>query len=104
MQNLHKHIFPDNDKIFSGEFLRELNSAIKNLPEENRKVINLHFEQKLSRKEIALQLGWSLSKVNTKITRGISLLKWKLNSTAFHSAFYKADKLMEQMVNEQKTF
>lgn len=103
MQNLHKHIFPDNDKIFSEEFLRQLNNAIKNLPEENHKAINLHFKQKLSRKETALQLGWSLSKVNTKITRGISLLKWKLNPAAFEGAFDKAGKLTEQTLKEQKT-
>ena len=65
---------------------QELERAIGQLPEDNRKAIELYFFHQLSRKDIASLLGWSVSKVNTKLTRGISLLKWRLNPAYFEKA------------------
>ena len=62
---------------------RKLIDTIETLPTENRKVIDLHFRRNISRKKIAAELGWSLSKVNTKITRGLTLLKYQLNPDYF---------------------
>lgn len=69
-----------------------LSEAILNLPDENRVAIDLYFENNLTRKQIASKLGWSVSKVNQKITRGITLLKIKLNPEYFR----KADEMMEE--------
>lgn len=60
-----------------------LEKAIRSLPPENRQAIELHFIQKLTRKEIATRLGWSYSKVHNRITRGVTLLKWQLNPAYF---------------------
>jgi len=60
-----------------------IEKAIFELPTEHRQAIELHFLQELSRKQIAIQLGWSYSKVHNRITRGITLLKWKLNPSYF---------------------
>ena len=54
---------------------KAISDAISKLPPDNKNVIELHFVQERTRNEIASDLGWSLSKVNQKITRGITLLK-----------------------------
>ncbi len=79
MQDLCKHIFPGEDRKVTLELLNTVDISIINLPEENRIAITLHLKENLSRKEIAKQLGWSVSKANTKITRGFSLLRRDLN-------------------------
>jgi DNA-directed RNA polymerase specialized sigma24 family protein len=61
----------------------QLLHSINELPPQHRQAIELHFLQELSRKQIAIQLGWSYSKVHNRITRGITLLKWKLNPAYF---------------------
>ena len=82
MKNILQYIF-EGDYGISPNVREELVRAIHQLPEDNRIVIELHFIQKVARKTIAAQLKWSLSKVNSKITRGITLLKHKLNPAYF---------------------
>lgn len=69
------------------ELWQRIMLAITRIPQDNRKAINLYYIKKYSRKQIACKLGWSFSKVNTKITRGISLLKRELYPNAFKVAF-----------------
>lgn len=63
-----------------------LAETIKKLPYANKIAIELHFKNNLSRNQIATQLNWSVSKVNQKITRGITLLKMELNREYFREA------------------
>lgn len=67
-------------------------AAVNGLPEESKTVITLHFMQQVKRQQIATQLNWSISKVNQKITRGITLLKQELNPEYFQ----EADQIMKQ--------
>ena len=60
-----------------------IRNAINTLPQENKEVLNLHYVHNIPRNEIALRLAWSLSKVNQKITRGITLLKYELDPGYF---------------------
>jgi DNA-directed RNA polymerase specialized sigma24 family protein len=74
--------------------IEDIRSAMQKLPPDHCKAIELHFLQQLSRKQIANQLHWSLSKVNAKITRGITLLKYELNP----SHFQKMDEVLAMPV------
>jgi hypothetical protein len=80
MEELKSLIFPNLSFPFKED---ELLQAIELLPDNNKEAIKLSFLKKLSRKEIAAQLNWSFSKVHTKITRGITLLKYHLNPQYF---------------------
>jgi DNA-directed RNA polymerase specialized sigma24 family protein len=84
--------------IFDAE---KLVNAISNLPEDNSTVINLHFIERISRKDIASRLGWSLSKVNTKLTRGITLLRWECNPSAFEDAKQIFARQLEKILTEK---
>jgi DNA-directed RNA polymerase specialized sigma24 family protein len=86
MQSLHQLIFSHTDMPLQAEKKLQLSAAILQLPAENRTVIQLHFQEKLSRKEVALCLGWSLSKVHRKLSWGIGLLRRQLDPTAFDQA------------------
>lgn len=80
MKSLEKYLFGNEQP---GLRSASLLAAIAKLPEENQKVIRLHFLDKIPRKEIARQLNWSDTKVHNKITRGITLLKQELNPAYF---------------------
>jgi DNA-directed RNA polymerase specialized sigma24 family protein len=78
-------LLPQKEKL---EFLNDISQdvilkTISHLPCDNRLVLELHFNQNLSRKQIAERLNWSLSKVHNKITRGITLLKRELHPEYF---------------------
>ena len=66
--------------------------AIQKLPIDNKMAIEMHFLNGVSRQQIATELNWSISKVNQKITRGITLLKQQLNPEYFR----EADQIMKQ--------
>ena len=76
-----ENYFADSDKRSFD--ISNISEAITKLPSENRKALELHFIEKKSRKQIASHLNWSLSKVNQKITRGITLLKYQLHPDYF---------------------
>ena len=61
-------------------------AAITHLPAEYGAVLDLHYGWGLSRKEIAALLGWSSGKVNQRLTRGVTLLKYALKPEAFVQA------------------
>lgn len=74
----------------SKEVNKKVLEAVKSLPDDIKNAIELNLIQRVPRKQIALDLGWSLSKVNQKIIRGITLLKSALNPD-----YYKrADQMM----------
>jgi|HubBroStandDraft_6_1064221.scaffolds.fasta_scaffold323521_4 DNA-directed RNA polymerase specialized sigma24 family protein len=86
MQDICNHIFPDSAFLVSKERKLAIKEAIHHLPPDNRTVIQLHFFENISRKDISIRLSWSLSKVNAKLTRGLSRLRWELNPAAFDQA------------------
>jgi len=101
MRNLTDYIFSTDEKQRIPKWEIDLQSAIGELPPDNKKVIQLHFIENVSRKEVAQKLGWSLSKVNTKLTRGISLLRWHCNPAAFEDAKLLFKRHLEKIVSEK---
>jgi DNA-directed RNA polymerase specialized sigma24 family protein len=71
---------------FTDEQKKRLQRALDGMPTENRQVLSLYFECGYTRQTIAARLQWSLSKVNNKLTRGVTLVKWRVNSRAFDQA------------------
>jgi len=61
-------------------------AAIARLPAEYGLVLDLHYGWGLSRREIAVFLRWSPGKVNQRLTRAITLLKYELHPEAFRKA------------------
>jgi len=79
---LHKHEFD-----FSMEETEELIAQIdvradSLLPDKCRQIFKLRFHQQLSNKEIAEQLGISVSTVENQINKAIKLLRFSLNQQA----------------------
>lgn len=64
--------------IIRTEVLRQTFDAIDTLPEQCRKVIKMTFEEGKKPKEIAAELGITVSTVNNQKMRGLSLLKERL--------------------------
>jgi DNA-directed RNA polymerase specialized sigma24 family protein len=82
MKELFKRIFSNGEAV-TAERTRAILQTIGDLPLDNQKVLQLHFMEEMPISVIAVQLHWSRSKVNNKVTRGISLIKWRVNSGAF---------------------
>lgn len=76
MQELQKYLRGELEIQIEEE---KIKISITNLPIENERAISLHYIHNITRAEIAKKLGWSLSKVNQKITRGKNLLRRELN-------------------------
>jgi RNA polymerase sigma-70 factor (family 1) len=68
--------------IYFSEALREIFQAIHTLPEQCRKVISMTYENGLSTREIADQLGVSVSTVKTQRVRGLSIIRKLLSNRA----------------------
>ena len=64
--------------LIRAEVLRQVFDAVETLPEQCRKVIKMTFEEGKKPKEIAEELGITISTVNNQKMRGISLLKDRL--------------------------
>lgn len=94
IEKLLKKISGGQNVSFTQE---QIKKAISQLPEDNRKAIELYYINNLSKKEIAVQLNWSASKVDNKITRGITLLR----SHLIPGFFAKADEIL---LLSRKTF
>ena len=86
MKDIYQYVYNSIEGNISIDQQISLMEAIKKLPDNNRQVIEYHFIEKMSRKSIADLLQCSVSKVNSNLTRGISLLKWKCNPAAFEKA------------------
>jgi RNA polymerase sigma factor (sigma-70 family) len=71
------------NRIQSTADLITVETAIASLPAEYGVVLDLHYAWGLSRREIAKLLGWSISKVGQRLTRGTSLLRYQLHPEAF---------------------
>lgn len=89
IQNRHKH--QDNyaaekettdecvlQEIVRTEVYHSLSAAIRTLPEQCQRIIQLLFEEDKKPKEIAEELGISVSTVNSQKARGLLLLKQRL--------------------------
>ncbi|MCD0490426.1 RNA polymerase sigma-70 factor [Pedobacter sp. MC2016-14] len=64
--------------MIRAEVLRQVFDAVDTLPEQCRRVIKMTFEEGKKPKEIAEELGVTVSTVNNQKMRGISLLKDRL--------------------------
>ncbi len=69
--------------IIQAEVLRQVFDAVDTLPEQCRKVIRMTFEEGKKPKEIAAELGITVSSVNNQKMRGLSLLKDRLPGDGF---------------------
>lgn len=65
--------------IIEAEILREIFDTVDTLPEQCRKVIRMTFEEGKKPKEIADELGITVSTVNNQKMRGLGLLKKRLS-------------------------
>jgi len=65
--------------IIEAEILREIFDTVDTLPEQCRKVIRMTFEEGKKPKEIADELGITVSTVNNQKMRGLGLLKNRLS-------------------------
>jgi RNA polymerase sigma-70 factor (family 1) len=72
--------------LYFTEAIREIFQAIHTLPEQCRKVITMTYESGLTTKEIADQLGVTVSTVKTQRARGISIIKKLLSNRAISLA------------------
>ncbi|WP_184549677.1 RNA polymerase sigma-70 factor [Mucilaginibacter sp. FT3.2] len=66
------------NNIIQAEVLRQVFAAVDTLPEQCRKIIRMTFEDGKKAKEIACELGVTVSTVNNQKMRGLSLLKTRL--------------------------
>jgi len=79
---LHKHEF-DFSLEETEELIAQIDSKADSLlPEKCRQIFKLRFHQQLSNKEIAEQLGISVSTVENQINKAIKLLRFSLNQQA----------------------
>ncbi len=62
---------------------KEVEKAIKKLPEDQQKVLQLYYEKHLSIKEIALQLNYSCTTIYNKHYRALYVLRLEFNPAAF---------------------
>ena len=67
---------PEDDAI-RGDELRRLYISLAGLPQEEREIISLKFGGELTNRQIARMLGFSESKVGTKLYRAVSRLRDK---------------------------
>ncbi|NVM66982.1 RNA polymerase sigma-70 factor (ECF subfamily) [Mucilaginibacter sp. SG538B] len=67
------------NNIIHAEVLRQVFAAVDTLPEQCRKIIRMTFEDGKKAKEIACELGITISTVNNQKMRGLSLLKNRLS-------------------------
>lgn len=65
--------------IIQAEVLRQVFAAVDTLPEQCRKIIRMTFEEGKKAKEIAFELGITVSTVNNQKMRGLNLLKNRLS-------------------------
>lgn len=66
------------NEITRAEVLREVYAELQQLPAQCRKVMELYFREGLNHKDIADQLGITVSTVKNQKARGIQILKKKL--------------------------
>jgi len=69
--------------IVRAEVIRQLYAVMDTLPEQCRKIIRLTFEEGMKPKEIADELGVTVSTVNNQKMRGLKLLKDRLSDQDF---------------------
>lgn len=70
------HGVPDpEDAVAAGELRTTLRDAIASMPEAERVVILLAYQEDLSQSEIALRLGWPLGTVKTRTRRALGHLR-----------------------------
>ncbi|MFL5779528.1 MAG: sigma-70 family RNA polymerase sigma factor, partial [Chloroflexota bacterium] len=63
------------DVVEAAEVQATLRDALASMPEAERTVIVMAYQQELSQSEIAERLGWPLGTVKTRTRRGLSRLR-----------------------------
>lgn len=92
---------PDDELINRHEFYADLYSAIKKIPDQRRKILELAAFESLSYKEIATRLNISVNTVKTQMSRAYQFLKEELdpkNFLLFH--FLGSKKFMKNKVRK----
>jgi len=69
--------------IIHAEVISRIFSQIDALPEQCRKVIYMTFKEDKKAKEIAKELGLTISTVNSQKMRGLNLLRGKLTNNEY---------------------
>jgi RNA polymerase sigma-70 factor, ECF subfamily len=70
------HAVPDPEEaVAAGELRTTLREAIASMPEVERVVILLAYQEELSQSEIAIRLGWPLGTVKTRTRRALGHLR-----------------------------
>lgn len=85
--------YPGEDEVNKLDFYAELYQAIKRLPEQRRKILELAAFDALSYHEIAIQLNISVNTVKTQMGRAYQFLKEELDSRNFFLFFLFGKKL-----------
>lgn len=71
-----RHERPDNGDATQRELIGELRRAIRNqLTEQDRRVLELHYDQELTYEQTATELGISAAAVNKHITQSLKKLR-----------------------------
>jgi len=83
MEALVKQLFSATSLPVSKENIDALMTAIDELPADKQRPLRLQYLEGMTRKQIAEHLGWTLSKVHRKISRGIALIQMQLVPTTF---------------------
>jgi DNA-directed RNA polymerase specialized sigma24 family protein len=79
MEALVKCLFPAASLPASKKTMSEITEAVDELPSDNQQPLRLQYLEGMTRKQVAESLGWTLSKVHRKITRGITLVRKQIN-------------------------
>lgn len=85
----HSNLFDEDNAlkhIIKSETIRQIAEVLETLPPQCKKIIKMSFQDELKPKEIALELGITISSVNNQKMRGLSLLKERLSGQDFSLA------------------
>jgi RNA polymerase sigma-70 factor (ECF subfamily) len=85
--------YPADEDMNKLDFYAELYRAIKRLPEQRRKILELAAFDALSYHEIAIQLNISVNTVKTQMGRAYQFLKEELDPRSFYLLFMPGKKL-----------
>ncbi len=85
--------YPGEDEVNKLDFYAELYRAIKRLPDQRRRILELAAFDALSYNEIAAQLNISVNTVKTQMGRAYQFLKEELDPRNFYLFFLLGKKL-----------
>jgi len=77
--------------LLSGDLRRALANAIRNLPDRERLLLSLHFEQDLNQKEISVVMGITEGRVSQLRSQAVVRIRAALARDAWHEAGAEVD-------------